>query len=78
MEHFRDMTETGKTLYMDGKYFQDCNFTDCVLVFCGGDYGWSDTKFVNCKLSFQGPAARALEFAKYFGLLDATTKGKPS
>lgn len=78
MEPITDLIETGKTIVMDGKYFSNCQFTNCVLVFTGGDYGWSDTKFNNCNISFQGPAARAIEFAKHFGIVSSEMKGKPS
>jgi hypothetical protein len=30
----------GKTIFLDDRYFVNCKFTKCSLIYTGGDFGW--------------------------------------
>jgi hypothetical protein len=62
-------TKTGVVIYMDDRYFINCRYTDCTLIFAGGDFGWVNSSFQNCKLSFEGPAGRTVNVLRMFSLL---------
>jgi len=57
------------TVYMDGKRFVRCVLTECKLIYGGGDVMWEDTQFVNCQLTFDGPAQRTIAYLQNFGLM---------
>jgi hypothetical protein len=56
------------TIAMDGKYFMNCTFTKCILVFTGEDCEWMNTSFAECSFRFMGPALRILNVLHSFGL----------
>ncbi len=74
MQAVQDETLSGALVVLDGKFFVNCKYTDCTLIFCGGDYGWVNSQFVNCRLNFDGPATRTLNLCKIFGII----KGEPT
>ena len=67
MTAIENAIETGATVILDEKYFVNCRFTKCTLVYMGGEYGWIDTQFVDCKIALQGSADRTAGFLKHFG-----------
>ena len=52
---------------LDGKYFKECKFYGCTLIYNGGEYGWVDTTFHICKLKLQGVAQRTIQFVLRHG-----------
>jgi hypothetical protein len=70
MELVKDQVVTGATIFVDGKYFLHCVYTDCMLIYCGGDVAWSNTVFNACRCEFHGLALRATEFLQMIGLLE--------
>ena len=67
METVRSLVETGTTVVLDGKYFIECELTRCTVVYLGGDFGWLDSKFQDCKLLLQGSADRTATLLRTFG-----------
>ena len=61
--------ETGGVIHIDDKFFLNCQFVKCELIYTGGDFAWRNTTFVDCKLTFDGPAGRTLNFLRAFNLL---------
>jgi hypothetical protein len=59
------------TVVLDGKYFNECKFSGCTLIYTGGDYGWVDTTFDLCNLRLQGLAERTTRFLYEMGRLPA-------
>ncbi len=55
-------------LQMDDHHFEDCTITQCILVFGGGDFSWTNCKFVNCKIRFVGAAGKTINFLKHVGM----------
>ena len=58
----------GEIVPMDGYYYINCKGDGCILLFGGGDFGWQSTLWLNCQITFAGPAKCTLEFLGYFGL----------
>ena len=69
MTHIEHKTFENETVLMDDKYFNGCAFIGCTLIFCGGDFGWIDTKIEVCKLNFEGPALRTARYLFFFSKL---------
>jgi hypothetical protein len=69
MQLVQNETLNGALVVLDGKYFVNCKYTDCNVVFCGGDFAWVNTQFIRCRVSFDGPAARTFNLCKHFGML---------
>ena len=61
-------------LQMDDHHFEDCTITQCILVFSGGDFSWTNCKFVNCQIRFVGAAGKTLNFMKHFGIVPEALK----
>ena len=59
----------GKTIRIDGTAFYGCQFTDCVLIYSGGEYLLDDCMFPGCTYQFEGPARNTMVFASVMGLL---------
>jgi hypothetical protein len=57
------------TMMMDNKYFTNCRFTGCTLIYTGGDFAWLDTTVDNCILRFEGDALRTIRYLNGFGKL---------
>ncbi len=60
-------TKRGEKVCIDDKFLMNCVFENCEIIFTGGDFGWRDTRFINCRITFEGPATRSINFLKYFG-----------
>ena len=65
MAHHIASTFINVTVHLDGEEFENCTFTDCVLVYSGGPLpklsGCDLRKFA---LKFDGPAERTVAFLK--------------
>jgi len=68
MQVIENKNDTGVTVALDDKQFVNCNFKDCTLVDTGGDFGWMNTTFDNCKINLQGAAMRAAALMGTFGM----------
>jgi hypothetical protein len=77
MQTVENQTAEGITIAMDDKYFLNCQFTRCVLVYSGGDCEWIDTSFPDCELKLIGPALRALGVLQSFGFANDFGSGSP-
>lgn len=50
MEKIEKLEQNGGVIMLDGNYFVGCRFTNCKLLFAGGDCGWHETTFTNCQI----------------------------
>ena len=71
MEPVYYKTKANETVFVDDHYFTKCTFTNYNLVYCGGEYGWENCQFQNCRISIQGAAVRVIAFCQAFGLMRA-------
>ena len=90
MAKFENSTFENVKVYVDDNEYKGCKFIQCNIVFTGtGALSLVENTFTDCRFSFEGPAARTLEFmtALYTGgarqLIEGTFdkirgKGKPS
>ncbi len=69
MKVIAEQTLKDTVLQMDDHHFEDCTITQCILVFSGGDFSWTNCKFVNCQIRFVGAAGKTLNFLKHFGMV---------
>lgn len=54
----------GKRILVDAGHFNDCVFTDCVIVIYGRHCVLNDCAFVNCLFWYEGTAARTITILK--------------
>jgi hypothetical protein len=77
MQVIENKTNTGVTVTIDDKHFVNCRFKNCVLVYSGGDYGWTETSFENCQVTLSGPAERTAGFLGRFGIAKPPDRQQP-
>ena len=68
---------SGKTITMDDKQFINCKYTDCKLIYGGGECNWVDSSFQNCQIILAGPAQRTANFLGGFGVLPPSGTSLP-
>jgi len=69
MEIVENQTVTGKTIILDEKTFVNGDYTDCTLIYSGGEFNAINTKFNNCKVNLAGAAQRTAAFLGNLGIL---------
>jgi hypothetical protein len=67
MQFIKNKKEQGTVVILDDTSFVDCTFTNCQILYSGGDYSWTRTNFVNCQIGLQGHAARTAALLQSFG-----------
>jgi hypothetical protein len=73
MTTIENAVETGTTVMVDDKFFTHCRYTRCTLIYLGGEFGWFDTQFTDCKIILEGAAKRTAEFMKTLGIQPINT-----
>ena len=68
MQSVENVKQNGGVVVMDGKFFLNCHFENCTLLFTGEDFGWSGTRFEGCTITLDGSARRTIAFLKHFGM----------
>jgi hypothetical protein len=63
-----EQVTSGATITLDDKHFVNCQFSDCKLLYNGGDYALTDTRFDKCEVSLTGPALRTAMLMTMFGM----------
>jgi hypothetical protein len=53
---YKNSTFSRERIELDGKYFNHCQFEDCIIVLEKGDTDISGSSFENCKLLLKGNA----------------------
>ena len=59
----------GKTIFLDDRYFVNCKFTKCSLIYAGGDFGWQGAEFIERRISLRGPEDRTIKFLENVGMM---------
>jgi len=63
MDQIVEKTFSGGSENLDGKNYQRCTFTDCTLMFSGGQLPVMEAcKFDRCRWQFNDAAKRTLDF----------------
>ena len=68
MQVIENKTDAGKTVTLDDKHFVNCHFTNCTVLYAGGDYGWTDSSFNNCQFRLEGAASRTAMLMGQLGI----------
>lgn len=71
-------SKTSVVVYMNNKLFINCDYTKCPMIYCGGDFAWRNTKFVDCQISLEGAALRTATFLRHFKLFRTDALEKPA
>lgn len=69
MEIIENKTDTGIVVSLDDKHFVNCIYKNCTVIYGGGEYALTNTKFENCQISLQGAAQRTAGLLQNFGAL---------
>jgi hypothetical protein len=67
MQTIEGQTAEGITIAMDNKFFLNCRFTRCKLIFSGEQCEWLETAFIDCYVQMIGPALIAVNLLHSFG-----------
>jgi len=63
---FKNATFTKERIELDGKYFENCRFKDCLIVLEQGETDIRGSSFLNCKLLLRGNAYTIGKIIKLF------------
>jgi hypothetical protein len=69
MQIVEKQISSGETVTMDDKHFLNCKFTNCKLIYGGGDFQLTETAIDNCQFVLSGPAQKTAAFLMNFGIL---------
>ena len=54
---------TNGVVSLDGKAFRNCHYSDCEVIYGGGETEWgADSSFRNCRLTLVDAASRTVNF----------------
>jgi hypothetical protein len=59
----------GAAIALDDTNFVNCEFTECRLMYSGGDFALTDSKLINCQVTLMGPAQRTAALLASMGAL---------
>jgi hypothetical protein len=63
---YRNATFTKERIELDGAYFENCGFKDCLIVLERGETDIRGSSFLNCKLLLRGNAYTIGKIIKLF------------
>jgi hypothetical protein len=63
---YRNAAFTKERIELDGKYFENCEFKDCLIVLERGETAIRGSSFLNCKLLLRGNAYTIGKIIKLF------------
>ena len=64
--HYKNATFSRQRIELDGKYFEKCQFKDCLIVLERGETDIRGSSFLNCKLLLKGNAYTIGKIIKLF------------
>ena len=70
MEVVYNQTFVDDTIVLDGRNFVNCTFINCLLIFAGGHFEWTNPTRVNCRWKIAGDALETTRFMAMIATLD--------
>ncbi|HUJ14627.1 MAG TPA: hypothetical protein VL284_12645 [Thermoanaerobaculia bacterium] len=67
-----------QTVVMDDRNYVNCTFTECEIVYSGGDFSWVTSLFENCKVTVTGHAGKTMAFLHHIGILPKPNGSGPT
>jgi hypothetical protein len=77
MRIIRGKKFSGESFVLEETVFIDCTLENCDLFYSGGDFEWSNTKFLNCQFRWRGGAKNTVVLLIATGLLKPEAKPAP-
>jgi hypothetical protein len=74
MQVIENEVVVGKTVVLDDKHFVNGRYTNCTLIYSGGEFGWVNTTFDNCQITLTGAAQRTANVLGHLGLVKPPDK----
>ena len=56
LERIENKTYSGETVRLDGHFFENCVFENCLLSYGGELCEWNNSRFSNCRIILDGKA----------------------
>ena len=70
MKTIENEVNTGATITLDDKHFINCRFTNCKLIYSGGDWSMTETKVENCQVTLAGAAQKTANFLAFLNAMN--------
>lgn len=67
MQMIENKELNSETIVLDEKHFVNCLIKESTLIYSGGDFGSTNTKFDRCRIQFSGSAGKTLAMLTMFG-----------
>jgi hypothetical protein len=77
MEIVRNEVVSGETIVMDDKHFVACKYSECKLIYSGGECQWTESTFERCQIVLSGPAQRTANLLVGFGAIPPSGTNLP-
>lgn len=75
MRTLEDIEFDRTTVTLDDTQLRSCTLTNCVVIYSGGKFGWTESSISNCQIVLKGPAALTVSFLEKFRLINPADKG---
>jgi hypothetical protein len=69
MEVVQNEVVSGKTIVLDEKLFVRCKYSDCKLLYGGGEVQWQESTFEQCQIVLSGAAQRTANLLVQLGAM---------
>src|SRR5690242_10516470 len=77
MELVKNQIVSGETIVLDEKYFVGCEYSECKLIYSGGEVQWTESKFDRCQVVLSGPAQRTANLLASLGAIPPSGSNLP-
>ena len=75
MRNLEDIKFDRTTVTLDDTELRNCTLTNCVVIYSGGKFRWTETSISNCQIVLKGGAALTVGFLEKFRLINPTDRG---
>ncbi len=69
MRVHKDKAFSNQSFELEGVCFMGCTLKECDLFYSGGEFGWQQSSFVNCRFHWRGEAKNTVALLQSIGAL---------